>query len=138
MRDIRVGQSVSVVFGALDRALGARVSEIMPSVDPASRSYIVRIDLPQVAGLRSGMFGRAVFTLGQRRVLDVPAAAVREEGQLRSVWVVEAGHARARMVSVGEAHQDRREVLSGLNEGERIVFPVPPGLTDGAPVEARP
>ena len=138
MRHNRAGQSVSVVLGALDRALGARVSEIMPSVDSASRSYIVRIDLPQVAGLRSGMFGRAVFTLGQRRVLAVPAAAVREEGQLRSVWVVEAGHARARMVSVGEAHQDRREVLSGLNEGERIVFPVPPGLTDGAPVEARP
>jgi len=119
-------------------SIGARVSEIMPSVDAASRSYIVKIDLPPLAALRSGMFGRAVFSLGKRRVLAVPTGSVREEGQLRWVWVVDAGQARARMITLGEAHQDRREVLSGLNEGERIVFPVPAGLTDGARVEARP
>ncbi|HSW50623.1 MAG TPA: efflux RND transporter periplasmic adaptor subunit, partial [Bryobacteraceae bacterium] len=138
MRDIRAGQGVAVALEALDHTLAARVSEIMPSVDAASRSYIVKIDLPPVAGLRSGMFGRAIFTLGKRRALTVPAAAIREQGQLRSVLVVEGGHARARMITVGEALEDRREVLSGLNEGERIVFPVPVGIADGAPVEARP
>ncbi len=138
MRDIRPGQSVSVVLEALDRSLPARVSEIMPSVDAASRSSIVKIDLPQMPAVRSGMFGRAVFALGKRRVLAVPSAAIRDRGQLRSVWVADAGHARARMITAGETHQDQTEVLSGLSEGEKIVFPVPASLTDGAPVEARP
>ena len=135
LSQIRVGQSVSVV---LERPLEARVSEIAPSVDAASRSYIVKIDLPNVPQLRSGVFGRAVFTLGKRSVLAVPAAAVSEQGQLRSVLVAEEGRARARLVTLGEARQDRREVLSGLSAGEKIVFPVPPGLVDGAKVEVRP
>lgn len=133
--EIRVGQSVSV---ALDRILEARVSEIAPSVDAASRSYIVKIDLPALPHLRSGMFGRAVFTLGKRSVLAVPVEAVIQQGQLRSVLVAEGGFARARLVTLGEERQFRREVLSGLTAGEKIVFPVPAGLADGAKVEVRP
>jgi RND family efflux transporter MFP subunit len=135
MSEIRVGQSVSV---ELDRALEARVSEIAPSVDAASRSYIVKIDLPSLPQLRSGLFGRAIFTLGKRSVLAVPAAAVSEQGQLRSVLVAEGGYARVRLITLGATRQLWREVLSGLSAGEKIVFPVPAGLVDGARVEVRP
>ena len=138
MREIRAGQSVSVALEALDRGLEARVSEVAPSVDAASRSYLVKIDLPSLPQLRSGMFGRAVFTLGKRSVLVVPAAAVSQQGQLRSVLVAEGGVARARLVTLGEAREDRREVLSGLTAGDKIVFPVAAGLADGSKVEVRP
>jgi len=138
LREIRPGQGVTVTLEALDRTLNARVSEIVPAVDAASRTNIVKIDLPALAELRSGMFGRALFTLGKRRLLTVPAAAVREQGQLRSVFVADGGYARARLATFGETVQGRREVLSGLTEGEKIVFPAPPGLVDGARVEDRP
>ena len=138
LREIRPGQGVAVRLEALDRTVDARVSEIVPAVDAASRTNIVKIDLPALAELRSGMFGRALFTLGKRPLLTVPAAAVREQGQLRSVFVADGGYARARLVTLGEAIQSRREVLSGLTEGEKIVFPAPPGLVDGARVEERP
>ena len=138
LRDIRPGQAISVTLEALDRALEARVSEIVPAVDAASRTNTVKIDLPALPQLRSGMFGRAVFALGKRSVLAVPAGAVQTRGQLRSVLVAEGGFARARLVTVGESRQDRREVLSGLNAGEKVVFPAPPGLVDGARVEERP
>ena len=55
--------------------LNARVSEIVPAVDAASRTYIVKIDLPALPQLRSGMFGRAIFPLGAQKVLAVPPAA---------------------------------------------------------------
>ena len=42
-------RAVTVTLDALDRTLEARVSEIVPAVDAASRSYIVKIDLPAVA-----------------------------------------------------------------------------------------
>ena len=138
LREIRPGQGVAVTLDALGRTLNARVSEIVPAVDAASRTNIVKIDLPALAELRSGMFGRALFTLGKRRLLTVPADAVREQGQLRSVFVADGGYARARLVTLGEAVQSRREVLSGLTEGEKIVSPAPPGLVDGARVEERP
>jgi multidrug efflux pump subunit AcrA (membrane-fusion protein) len=84
------------------------------------------------------MFGRAVFTLGKRSALAVPAAAIREQGQLRLVFAAENGFVRSRMVTLGETYGDLREVLSGLNAGDRIVSPLPPGLSDGASVEVRP
>jgi multidrug efflux pump subunit AcrA (membrane-fusion protein) len=55
---IRLGQRATVSIEALDRKLDARVSEIVPSVDASSRSYVVKLDLPLLAQLRSGMFGR--------------------------------------------------------------------------------
>ena len=134
---VKAGQAVQVSLEALDRKLGARVSEVVPSVDPASRSYVVKIDLPAAAGVRSGMFGRAEFALGARKVIAAPAAAVQERGQLASVFVVEGGTARTRLITIGQRTKDAVEVLSGLAAGERVVSPVPAVLEDGAKVEVR-
>jgi multidrug efflux pump subunit AcrA (membrane-fusion protein) len=98
----------------------------------------VKIDLPAAPGLRSGLFGRAVFDTGVRRVLAVPLNAVVERGQLASVFVVEQGAARMRLVTLGARRDGQVEILSGLNGGESVVAPVPPGLRDGARVEVRP
>lgn len=135
---IRMGQPVTVSFDSLGNAIEGRVSEIVPAVDAASRAFIVKIDLPPLAQLRSGSFGRARFDLGKRQVLSVPAAAVTERGQMLSVMVADGGTARARFLTLGQKHQDRVEVLSGLNPGEKVIFPVPAGVADGSPVEERP
>jgi RND family efflux transporter MFP subunit len=135
---IRVGQSVSVTLDGIDRTLEARVSEIVPAVDAVSRSYTVKIDLPNAPALRSGAFGRATFSLGSRVALSIPAAAVSERGQLQSVLVAENGIARTRLITAGSKNKDRIEVLSGITAGDKVIFPVPPGLGDGAAVEVRP
>ncbi len=135
---IRVGQPVSVTLDSVDHALEARVSEIVPTVDSASRAYIVKIDLPAVPAIRSGIFGRALFQLGSRSLLAIPAGAVTERGQLQSVLVVDNGVARTRLITTGQRTKDRVEVLSGLTAGEKVIFPAPEGLADGAKVEVRP
>ncbi|MGA2324922.1 MAG: efflux RND transporter periplasmic adaptor subunit [Bryobacteraceae bacterium] len=135
---IRVGQPVSVTLDSADRTIEARVSEIVPAVDAASRTYTVKIDLPALPSLRSGVFGRAAFPLGGRPVLSIPAASVAERGQLQSVLVADQGVARTRLITAGQKVKDRVEVLSGLTAGEKVIFPVPQGLSDGARVEVRP
>jgi len=134
---VKAGQTVDIVLESLDRRLTAHVSEIVPSVDAASRAYTVKIDLPWLPNLRSGMFGRAMFPLGARKVAAIPPPAMVERGQLQSVFAIEDGRARTRLVTVGERRQAAIEVLSGLSEGEKLVSPVPFGLTDGARVEVR-
>jgi len=134
---IRVGQPVSVTLDTIDRTFDARVSEIVPAVDAASRAYTVKIDLPVLTALRSGVFGRARFQLASRSLLAIPAGAVIERGQLQSVLVADSGVARTRLITVGQKLKDRVEVLSGLSAGERVIFPVPQDLADGASVEVR-
>jgi multidrug efflux system membrane fusion protein len=135
---IRVGQPVSVTLDSVGRTLEARVSEIVPAVDAASRAYTVKIDLPALPALRSGVFGRAAFQLGSRSLLAIPAGAVTERGQLQSVLVADHGLARTRLITAGQKVKDRIEVLSGLTAGEKVIFPAPQGLSDGAGVEVRP
>lgn len=132
---VKTGQSVETLIAAPGRA---RVAEIVPSVDPASRTYIVKLDLPAAPSSRTGTFGRAFFPLPTQKVVALPAAALIERGQLQSVFVIEAGIARTRILTTGRRSGDFLEVLSGLNPGETVVVPVPPALQDGARVEVRP
>lgn len=134
---VKAGQSVEVALESLDRRLAARVSEIVPSVDAASRAYTVKIDLPAVPNLRSGVFGRARFALGMRSVLAIPPQAVVERGQVQSVFVIEDGSAHSRLITTGGREQGLIEVLSGLSQGEKVVSQPPTGLTDGARVEVK-
>jgi RND family efflux transporter MFP subunit len=133
----RVGKTVSVTIDGIDRMFPARVAEIVPSVDAAARTGTVKIDLPSLPELRSGLFGRAVFDTGGRGVLTVPNAGVMELGQLQSVYIAENGIAHTRLVTIGMRVKDRVEVLSGLTPGDRVIVPVPTHLTDGTAIEVR-
>ena len=131
----RVGKTVSVTLDGMDRTVPGRIAEVVPSVDAAARTGTVKIDLPLLPELRSGMFGRALFDTGGRKVLTVSSAGVMERGQLQSVYVAENNIAHARMVTIGTRVNDKVEVLSGLNQGDRVIAPIPTGLADGARIE---
>jgi RND family efflux transporter MFP subunit len=55
----RLGASVAVEIDGLNRTVSGRVGEIVPSVDPATRTFTAKIDLPGLLGLRAGMFSGA-------------------------------------------------------------------------------
>jgi RND family efflux transporter MFP subunit len=114
----------------------ARVAEI-GRVDFDSHTFLVKIDLPDDRRLRTGMFGRVRFAGPSRPVLAVPQTAVVRRGLLAFVYAVGNGTtARLRAVSTGASTGDRLEVLAGLRDGDRIVVEPPPGLVDGARIEA--
>jgi RND family efflux transporter MFP subunit len=116
--------------GAPTTVSGA-VSEINRAVDADARAFLVKITLPDTAGLRSGAFGRAHFSGRARRALTVPAGALVRRGQMTSVFVVEKGIARVRLVNASGT-----EVLAGLSEGDTVIVAAPPSVTDGRRVTA--
>jgi RND family efflux transporter MFP subunit len=138
LRYVRTGQQVSVVIDALDNTgLEGKVVQIVPAADSASRSFLVKIELPTDLQLRSGLFGRAQFSRGQRQALLIPRSAVVERGQLQGVFVLDQNRvASLRYVTVGKSSGSDIEVLAGLQSGERLV--VKPGELDlnGKRVEA--
>jgi multidrug efflux pump subunit AcrA (membrane-fusion protein) len=135
---IHPGDQASVTIEALgNQELTCSVVEIVPTADPNSRSYAVKLSLPNISGqqLRSGIYGKARFVSGARNVLSVPQKAITQNGQLVSVFVVDqSGTARMRLIKTGENFGERVEVLSGLNDGEQIVSETFPQLKDGARV----
>jgi len=123
MRYARTGGQVSIAIEALQNAeLKGKVVEIVPAADPASRAFLVRIELPADTRLRSGLFGRAQFSRGEQPVLLIPRSAVVERGQLQGVFVLDQNKvASLRYVTLGKPSGSEIEVLSGLQGGERFV-----------------
>ncbi len=119
---ISVGVEVKVLVEALGAEVGAKVDEIVPSADAASRTFLVKAALPYRKGLRTGMFGRLQLLLGERDAVVVPEGAVRRVGQLEQVSVVVDGRIQKQFVRTGQVLGKHVEVLSGLSGGESVVI----------------
>jgi RND family efflux transporter MFP subunit len=113
--------------GGATTTISGTVAEIGRAVDADARAFLVKITLPETAGLRSGTFGRAHFYGHARRALTVPADALVHRGQVTSVFVVEKDIARVRLVNVSGT-----EVQAGLAEGDVVIIAAPPAVTDGS------
>jgi RND family efflux transporter MFP subunit len=139
LRYVRMGEQVSVVVDAIEKPdLKGKVTQIVPAADPGSRSFLVKVELPADTRLRSGLFGRAQFSRGQRSSLLIPQTAVIDRGQLQGVYVLDQNKiANLRYVTLGKDAGVGVEVLAGLQEGERLV--TKPGEVDlnGKHLEAR-
>lgn len=123
LSSIHQGESVPVVIDALGSSpLEGKVAQIVPAADAASRSFLVKIDLPTALGLHSGMFGYALLARGTEDVLMVPRSAIVAHGSMQSVYVVGQNRiASVRYVSVGKLRGDQAEILSGLSAAESVI-----------------
>ena len=129
---VTLGDTVSVDIEALGKPVVGQVGEIVPTVDVASRAFLVKIDLPaELVGLRPGMFARVSFRVGKKTPLVVPASAITRSGALDRLFVVAGDRLGLRMVTLGETQGAWTEVLSGLAAGERVVASPTAVVTDG-------
>ena len=132
---VRTGQQVSVMIDGVAGNLSGRVAEVVPTSDPASRTFTVKVDI-SAKGLRSGAYGRVQFPTGSHQGVLVQKTAIVERGALTSVWVVDKEKTvRMRLVKTGKSYGDRVEVLSGLSAGEQIIVGGVEKAIDGAKVE---
>jgi membrane fusion protein, copper/silver efflux system len=121
---VRVGQSAVVTLSYQQgRTYRARVSYIQPSLDPATRTLKVRLELGNPAlALKPEMYVDVEFQLSNPVRPMVPADAVLNSGLTKTVFVDHGdGHLEPRHVETGERFGDRLEILKGLSAGERIV-----------------
>jgi len=123
---IRNGDNVQVFFGTAVTAIAGTVAEVSRAVETDARAFLVKIALPDVPGIRSGEFGKARFAGITRRALTIPSSAIVRRGQLTSVFVVDKGIARMRLVSLSES-----EVQAGLTESEVVILSPPADVADG-------
>ncbi len=133
---VAAGQKIAVSIPAIQKILAAEVAEVSPAADAASRTFLIKLDLPQENGLRAGQFGRAAIPVGRADSIRVPASAVLQRGQMELLFVARDGVAGLRLVKTGKRIGDAVEILSGLKPGEQIITSKVSTLVDGQRVEA--
>lgn len=118
--------------------IGGKVSRISPYVDTSTRTLQVEVLADNAASggvLKPGMFVTVFFVESETRdALTIPAHALRGDGR---VFVEEDGRARERIITTGLSVSDAVQVLSGLEEGERVIVGGK-NLKEGDPVSVEP
>ena len=122
-QQFRAGSTVRVVLSREGKALTARVTDVLPEVDPATRTMKLRLEAENPGYvLRPDMFVDVELPMAQPAGLTVPVDAVIDSGQEQRVYVERsAGMFEPRDVEVGWRFRDRVGIVKGLSEGERVV-----------------
>ena len=120
---LKENQKIAAEIDALEKRYDGVVDEIVPSADPGSRTFLVKVSLDADAGLYPGMFGRLLIPIGQVKKIYIPGSAVTRVGQLDFVIIKTDQGMMRRYVRLGSpGHDDRIEVVSGLKPGEQIII----------------
>jgi RND family efflux transporter MFP subunit len=122
-QSIRPGATARVTLADRGKTFSARVSNVLPQVDPATRTLKLRLeaDNPGFA-LRPDMYVDVDLPVAMPAGLTVPQDAVIDSGREQRVFVERtSGVFEPRQVQTGWRSGDRVQIVHGLVEGERVV-----------------
>lgn len=100
------------------------VAEISPAADPVTRTYTVKVALPDApSGMRLGMSVVGRFASPERRLAELPGAALFQQSGKPAVWVVDRGQQTVSLVPVTVSQLDAGRILiaDGPAEGALVV-----------------
>ena len=121
---LKPGNSATVTVDAYPgRRFIGRIDQILPQVDPMTRTVRVRLVFsnPGVV-LKPGMFVNVSIGVPLGRQLVVPSSAVLQAGTRQIAFIDHGqGYLEPRVIEVGPRVDDHVAVLKGLRLGERVV-----------------
>jgi RND family efflux transporter MFP subunit len=139
LHNLKIGQEARVFVSSLSETFVGRIIEVGSAADAASRAFSVKIEVENPKMLiRPGMIAEAKIVTGQEKELIViPVEAVLHDFNNQSfVYVIDESASKAfkRFVSLGQAVNDKIEIISGLKETETIVSGGQQKLVDGSQI----
>ncbi len=140
--DVRVGQPAALSTDELpDRKFRGTVTRTANALDPASRTLLVEVQVPNPDGkLLPGMYVQVDLNLPRKDpplLISADALVVRPEGTM--VAALDPGNVvHFKRVTVGRDFGDRIEVLSGLEDGQRAVVNPNDSVQEGVKVNPVP
>ena len=137
---VKKGMPVDIkldVYG--DELFEGKVSLVYPTIDAGTRTFPVEITIQNKnQRVRPGMFARATLDFGSQNHVVVPdLAVVKQQGAGdRYVYVLQPdGTVSYNKVELGQRLGDAYELLSGVDNGAKVVVAGQARLTNGTAVE---
>ena len=142
--NLRKTKAVRVVLWSQpDKVYAGRIREIAAAADPATRTYLVKVEIEKPDdALRLGMTANVVLldaATSPTPITLVPLAAVYQKGDEAAVWVVGADNTvKLRRVKVQQYREHNALIASGLQAGETVVAAGVHKLREGDAVQPLP
>jgi membrane fusion protein (multidrug efflux system) len=125
--NVRQGDQVMVNFPDLNREIEAKIRFVGKVVDPLSRTFRIEVEIPSGdPGLKPNLLAMVRIndkTLPKAIVIDENIIQLTESGKLLFVAGKENGKqvALQRIVTTGLSYNGKVEIVSGLQEGEKLI-----------------
>jgi RND family efflux transporter MFP subunit len=122
---IHLGEPVKVRVQALDRDFQGKIARFADSLDLQTRTMDTQIDVENRNGsLMPGMYTQTILSLHEKKnALTIALQAVNRNGEEATVLAVNAQNiVEERHVRLGVEDEKGVEVLSGLNDGDRVII----------------
>lgn len=120
---VHLGGTAETVFDAFpNEKIPGTIAKIDPTTDVKTRTFPVYVKVDNLARrFKPGLTGYTRIEW-KRTALTVPRLAVVKNAEEAAVFVIEDGRARLRAVKVLNAPDSKMEVVSGLREGEQVIY----------------
>src|SRR5262249_27848486 len=122
--EVRRAEASVRLWSGSERTFRARLRELSPQADEATRTYAARFTIDDPEGLAAlGMTATVTLTrASEQRVARLPLASILNRGNGPAVYRVDqAGTLALQPVTVASYSEDAALVTSGINDGDRIV-----------------
>ncbi len=136
--ELRVGQKAEVVVETFpEEEFPARIKMIHPTIDAASGTVKVTLEMERTTRLRPGMYGTVyIATETHPDAVVIPKKAIlRERDENRAFVITADNRVEKREVTLGFSDEDRVEIVEGIRVGEAVVTVGYEGLADGYAVD---
>jgi membrane fusion protein, multidrug efflux system len=135
LRQLKIGDAAHVEVDAFpgEEFIG-RIARVSPILDPATRTAPIEIEIPNPSSrLKPGMYARVSITVDTKKeALVVPITALVDLGGRRGVFQPLPDNTAAfRVVQVGVETGDAAEIITGLQDGDRVITTGAAALRDG-------
>ena len=122
-QNLHIGQQVEIRSQSFPQStFTGHISFIYPFLDPKTRTVKVRIAMPNPEmKLKPEMFVNATIKVPLSSAIVVPVTALMDTGKRQIVWVESSpGMFESREVQVGLHINEKVQILSGLNPGDKV------------------
>jgi RND family efflux transporter MFP subunit len=139
--DIRVGQSIDVVFSDLGKTLPAKVATTSESITPSSRTLLVELHLDNPGNqIQPGSYAQARLSSGSLgHIVKLPNNTLLFRAQGLQVGVVKPdGKVELRDIKVGRDFGTSIEIVQGVAPSDKVILNPPDSLVTGDVVRVAP
>lgn len=111
----------------------SKITSVIPSIDPMTRTFKVKI---ASSGLTSGQYVKVKIPVAKKEALVIPQNSIVQKGQLTGVYTVDDKNIISyRLIRTGKTNGNNIEILSGLNNGDKIITSGIDKAVDGGEVK---
>jgi len=129
--------AVRIFIPGMGKTIDAHIRQIVKAAGRLSHQFLIKAALAPASGVYPGMFAEVNFSIGKRKAILVPAAALLNRFGLAGIYVMDKqGMAHYRQLRRGKHVGANVEVLAGLQAGDVIAWREDGTLRTGVRIKA--